>query len=203
MRFPRIVNSFCLILLIFGGSRVTGQVPVGIKAGWNHNFPKYDADVKTDQSLSGWHAGLYTQFSLAKNLFLIPELQFSTRNYRLDLFMDDLRFGYIEIPLMLSWSPAKWINLEAGPNIAFKMYSKTENGVSVDEVFDQNIDVGFVVGPRFNFTNNLSVVTRYWWSIVPFSDHDFYNANGVPLGKLEVYNRAVEISFAWTFNPIQ
>ncbi|HMG92744.1 MAG TPA: hypothetical protein VK589_21950, partial [Chryseolinea sp.] len=74
MRFPRIVNSFCLILLIFGGSRVTGQVPVGIKAGWNHNFPKYDADVKTDQSLSGWHAGLYTQFSLAKNLFLIPEL---------------------------------------------------------------------------------------------------------------------------------
>jgi len=83
------------------------------------------------------------------------------------MFSDDLHFGYIEVPTLLSWTPAKWINLEAGPNIAFKIYSKNENGVAVDEVFNKNIDFGFVAGPRFNFTNNFSVGAHYWLSIVP------------------------------------
>jgi hypothetical protein len=203
MRLPLTVKFFLLTLLISGTFRVQGQVHVGAKIGWNHNIPKNDSDLMTDQSLSGWHAGVYAQFPVVKNLSLIPEVQFSTRNYSLNTFRDNLNFGYIEVPLLISWAPAKWINLEAGPNIAFKVFSETERGVSLDEIFDKGVDIGFVAGPRLNITNNLSVVARYWLSVVPFVDYDFYDASGIPLGKLKLYNRTVEISLAWTFKPIR
>jgi hypothetical protein len=175
-------------------------VQFGAKIGWNYNYAKSEFDYKNDQSLSGWHAGLYARVTLAKKLYLTPEFQFSARNYSLELFSHDFHFGYIEVPLLLSWTPAKWISLEAGPNVAFKISS---NEFPLEDAFDKNVDLGFVAGPRVNITNNLSVVARYWVSTVPFVDYDFYDATGMHLGKLKVYNRSVEISLAWTYNPIR
>src|SRR5687767_13114373 len=96
-----------------------GQLSLGVKAGLNVNdiaikdaLPGMEMEKKASM---GFHVGVYTQLAISKKFSFIPELQFSQRGYKY-LFSSDSRvnMNYLELPLLLSYSPVEFLNIDLG-----------------------------------------------------------------------------------------
>lgn len=143
------------------------QPNFGVKAGMNINnvtttdLPNFISSVETMSTVS-YHIGLYVQFELNEKFSIIPEMQFTQRGYATE-YAEKVRtnINYLEVPVLVVYSPIKLVSVELGPNIGFKISSKTKPD-GLGEISYESIDFGLSTGLMFHITDKVSLVGRYY-----------------------------------------
>ncbi len=129
------------------------QLDLGAKAGFNYHFqsvalgdgaPAGSEDPKAYDG-PGFHVGAFAAFDLSDNLYLRPELLYSTRtsteSISSSITLIDVTtsvdaeakstLSYLELPVMLGYRISDRFSLQAGPALGFLMGSKvTVSGTS-------------------------------------------------------------------------
>lgn len=183
------------LLLAVATTCCMSQISFGVKAGLNvntiaiENLPDkmFDPEFK---SMVGFHGGFYARFKLSEKLAVSPELQFVQRGAKSG--DETYTINYLELPVLLSYSPVKLISLEAGPSIGFNLGAKTKSG-SLKGVYDESIDLGATAGIRVNATEKISLGARYYYGFSSISRLVFTN-NGVDATYIDQYNRNIYFS---------
>jgi hypothetical protein len=183
-----------------------GQFSLGVKAGLNVNdMILKDAPPGDDGGIEaniGFHAGVYTTININKKFSFIPELQFSQRGYASKSSFGDARvnLNYLELPLLLSYSPIEFLNIDLGPNFAYKLSAVSKSdGTSrnIDNVFEEDLDIGITGGLRFNVSEKISIVGRYYYGITSLFEFSILDDQNNPLGSGTAHNRNIQVGLSY------
>jgi hypothetical protein len=167
-----IVTLIVLATLKFGYA----QPVFGVKCGVNLN----DVVVENAPFLPihlyernvGFNIGVFTQFNLIEKLALNTELQFIQKGAN----SDDIRINlnYLELPLLVSFTPIKMLSVEAGPGISYLISANAQHGTpNASDVFDKPFDFGLTAGIKIHATDKISIVCKYYYGLS--SVRDFVN----------------------------
>lgn len=148
----------------------------GLKGGVNMSN-LYTEDVDDENVLYGFNAGLFVELPIAENLFLQPEILFSTKGAEVkydNAFAQGtgkFRLNYIEVPLLVKINLTDNFNVHFGGYAAYLVDSKITNEdangtINFEEDLDEDdlnkfdyglaggigIDFeGFGLGARYNY----------------------------------------------------
>jgi hypothetical protein len=181
-----------------------GQFSLGIKAGANLNSLSSSSSVGTDPHKPnvGFHLGFFGEFRLKEKFYLIPELQFNQRGAAINNAQNSnerVNLNYIDLPILLSYQPIKQINIDLGPNVSFKTSAVGINGSTknnVDFIYDKNIDFGISTGLRFNISNKVALIGRYYHGLSSVVDASYADVNGNTT-KVTFANRTLQFGLSY------
>lgn len=181
-------------------------IRLGIKGGANFsNIIKDDGNnnFNTDY-LVGFNAGVTLDIKLLENLAFTPELLYSTKGYKTDVFGGTFTqtTHFIDVPILASIRLAQGLNLVAGPQISFLMSTKNkfESGIGTidqEEIedesdrFKKSILAG-VIGARFDVSDKVGVFGRY---ALDFQKTNENNQTYTPEFKNQVFQVGLGIKF--------
>lgn len=199
----RIFLTVIAVLAI--GSMNAQEIKYGVKAGLNistFNGDVADFDVK---SKAGFHIGALVEIKLTDKFSIQPELLYSMQGAKTEFsFSDefssaseknDIKLGYLNIPIMAKYYVAPGFSVEAGPQIGFLLSAKNEYTAHYfigEELSDsgerdikdatKSVDFGFNFGAGYDFTDNIFVQARYNLGLTSTSENainEFDPKNGV------------------------
>jgi hypothetical protein len=194
-----------VLAFLFLASYLTSsaQISFGVKGGLNINYliQRYEGRISetSQQSGYGFHLGAYSNIPFSKKFSVRPELQFSRRSS--DYFF---KLSYLELPLLVSYFPIKWIGIDLGPNLGYLLSYDTNSAFFNDDF--KNFDFGLTGGLHFNLPKGFSVVTRYYFGLTSIRTIDLTNAyqcvNCDPVFQqgnliLDEYNRTIQFSIGY------
>ena len=149
---------------------------MGIKAG--ANLLKIDSKSFSDEFKFGYNLGAFTEINFNKKFGIQPELLWSQSNYTTAEKIEEVIPGstadlavtlnYLQIPLLLSYRPAKFISLQAGPQFGILVnHDKTllQNG---GDAF-KNGDFSMLAGAQLNL-GPLKAGARYAIGLTDIKD---------------------------------
>jgi len=156
-------------------SLLNGQTSFGVHAGINFqniNGKDFLGDKLENGLAIGYNAGVNAQIPLAPEFYFQPGLMFSLKGSNLDMtgFDDEVRLGYIEVPLNLLFKPlvgTGHLLLGFGPYVAYGVTSGKEKddvkyqssvGLTDDpgDVYLKNFDAGANLFFGYELAGNLS-----------------------------------------------
>lgn len=151
----------------------------GVKAGLN--MTNFGGDADTDGA-TGFYVGGLVDFTIGENFHLQPELLYSMEGAKTDDV--DLGVSYIRIPVMFKYYVMEGLNLQAGPEIAFKAGADDE----IDEGI-KSMDYGIGVGAAYELTNGLMFDLRYNLGLANISEDD----------SIDITNTGFQIGLGYRF----
>ena len=155
-----------------------GGFHFGPKAGVN--IFKVDGKSFKEEFLFGYNVGGYMEINFSPKLGIQPEVLWSQTNYRTgekfkDIYptgFDDVKgsLNYLSIPLLLSYRPAKFISLQAGPQFGILIDQSETLFNNGKEAFKSG-DFSMVGGLQLNF-GGLKLGGRYVVGLANINDID-------------------------------
>ena len=151
--------------ILMTGTAKAQHVNIGVKAGLNLYTINNDNNAEYDPK-AGFHVGLIGHTHLAKQLAFQPEIMYSAQGAKYTIAGTEtkLKFGYINIPLMIQYMFDNGFRLQAGPQVGFLVNAKSEtNNIDVD-VKDNLKPVDFAIGAGVGYVNpasGLGIDARY------------------------------------------
>lgn len=193
--------SVVAILILFSHS-VFGQLSWGAKAGVNFNkivYADLPENFEDESSVSvGYHFGVWGDVTISNKFSLIFELLFSQRGEKMPDYRINL--NYLEVPIIVSYSPVKKLAIEAGPDVAFKLSAMAKGDDTKNKLDLYNaVDFGLTAGARFNITERIDIVGRYYYGLIAIEEINFRDMNNNPVGDGREYNRNAQVSFSYRF----
>lgn len=186
--------TFLFVALWYNGLT---QNKFGITGGLN--LSGVSADDGNDyveaplKSILGFHAGVYYGSRLSQTFLVYTELQYSQRGVRDGFFAEKIMLAYLELPILMSWQPNKWVGFEIGPNLSYLLSSELENRIGMySEITFRQIDFGPTGGIRITFNEKLAAILRYYYGLVLIADANLRDNMNADLGRIERYNRMVQ-----------
>lgn len=147
----------------------------GIKGGVNMSN-LYSDDVDDENVLWGFNAGVFAAFPIADNVFIQPEILYTTKGAELEYNSDiasgtsKFKLGYVEVPLLVRFNLTENFNIHVGGYASYLVNAKVTNdtdggdGLDFDEDLDaddfERFDAGLSAGIGVDF-NPVSVGLRY------------------------------------------
>lgn len=121
----------------------------GVKAGLNMtNFTgDFDSDAKTS-----FYVGGLVDFTVSDKFHVQPEVLYSMEGAD-----DDAGISYLRVPVMAKYYVAEGFNIQAGPELAFKV--ATEEDVLDD--MTKSMDFGLGFGAGYEMSSGLMFDARY------------------------------------------
>jgi hypothetical protein len=147
----------------------------GIKAGVNvAGQSSSTGDINIDvKNILGINAGGYCNFFLFNFLGVQAEILISGKGAHWKDFYDNKKdlITYIDIPLLVKYQPARFINIHAGVQAGFRVKASQkdlETGSKVDiRDFYNFSDYGLVGGVEANLPNKINLSVRYIYGLTP------------------------------------
>lgn len=121
----------------------------GVKAGLN--MTNFTGDMDSDAKTSFYIGGL-VDFTISDKFHVQPELLYSSEGAD-----DDAGISYLRVPVMAKYYVAEGFNLQAGPELAFKVATEED---AVDEM-TKSMDFGLGFGAGYEMPNGLMFDARY------------------------------------------
>lgn len=174
------IIPFFLLFTIIGTSITCGQgnrynyrkkgpkFGYGIKAGVNvasqsSSGENMDIDVK---NILGINAGGYCNYFLTDYLAVQTELLLSGKGAHWVDYYDDMkdRVTYIDIPFLIKYQPAMFINLHAGVQVGFRMAAtqkdmETRTRTDIRNYYNFS-ESGILAGVEANLPNRINIAAR-------------------------------------------
>jgi hypothetical protein len=174
-------NLFCiaLLLMIISTFAVEGQnkyyrrsepkFGYGVKAGVNisgqsTNVSGADYDI---QNIVRYNFGGYCNYFFYKFLAVQPELMISGKGVHWKDFYDDMKdiLTYVDIPLMIKYQPVRYVNIQVGPQIGFRIRAmqkdmETDLKKEINDYYNF-IEYGLACGVEANLPNHINLTVRY------------------------------------------
>jgi opacity protein-like surface antigen len=132
------------------------EMKFGVKAGYtNSNFT---GDIDTDAN-GGFYIGGLVDFAVSENFHVQPELLYSIEGAK------DAKLNYLRIPIMAKYYIMEGLNLQAGPEVAFK--AGGDDGIK-DQA--KSLDYGLGIGAAYELESGLMFDARYNLGLANISD---------------------------------
>jgi len=179
MKTKIIVPLFAFVFISVASMAQTGNktpfFQAGIKGGVN--VTKIDGTSFKDEFKFGYQLGGFIQIKLSDKWQLQPEVTFNQYNTRTDTSLGnvfkvsnlkDVQLNYMSIPLLLSYTPAKFISFQAGPQYSVlldKHKNLFENG---KDAFKSG-DLSMLGGVQVNISN-FRFGARYFIGLADIND---------------------------------
>lgn len=197
-------TQFVLIALLFS-SATYGQLSWGVKAGLNVNkiiFKDLPESVDDGNQVNiSYHVGFFGEFAIGEKFFVTPELQFSQRGASGGSSGFRINLNYIEMPLLLSFSPVKRIRLDLGPNVALRVSTvlKSSNGQKATGDYFDRFDFGLTTGIRVSVSERISIIGRYYHGLTSIDETYYRDANNNPVAEVKTFNRNGQLGLSYRF----
>ena len=163
-----IMKTVYLIFALLFVEKCLAQIPIGFKAGVNlnqiiHRDMPSNIGEERKSYVTSYHVGIFTRLKLSEKFTFTPELQFVEKGGELNSYNGlKIKLHYIELPLLVSYSPVKWLSIEGGGSIGLNIGNDGYN----DKLY-RSTDIGALGGLRFNLTKKLSLLSRYYYGVAP------------------------------------
>ncbi|ESU22928.1 hypothetical protein FEDK69T_17070 [Flavobacterium enshiense DK69] len=145
-------------------SASSDAIKFGVKGGVQ--FTNFNADFDTDGK-TGFYVGGLADFTVSEKFHVQPELLFSAEGAETtDGF--DLGISYLRVPVMAKYYVMEGLNIQAGPEVAFKVATAED---IVDD-FTKSVDFGLGFGAGYEMTNGLMFDARYNLGLSDINDVD-------------------------------
>lgn len=147
----------------------------GIKGGVNMSN-LYSGNVDDKNATYGFNAGFYAAFPISDNIFIQPEILYTTKGAELEYnnaFVSGVgkfRLNYIEVPLLVKFKLTQNFNIHVGGYASYLVDGKVTNESSAGNAFDfeekisaddfNRFDAGLSAGVGVDF-DPLSIGLRY------------------------------------------
>lgn len=171
----RVVCGIAVVLLACAGTASAQIAGIGVKGGFNvANMPISSEHQFNTTLRKAWMTGGFVDFPLGRNVFLQPELVFTTKGTEIPVGVGQTTYKltYLEIPVLLRLdlrNRGKAIPyVYAGPTVSFLLAATQTNvapAIGYSARYDakdqfQSTDVGFALGGGVRFGKFL-VEARY------------------------------------------
>ena len=167
------------VLFSLAATAQSEETKFGIKGGVQFTNYSGDGDWKGN---TGFYVGGLADVPISGAFHIQPELLISKEGATGDTELNDVDFGttYIRIPVMFKYYVAQGFNIQAGPQVAFRI-ATVEDAV---EEATKGTDIGLGVGLGYDLANGLLFDLRYnlgLTSISEVEEADLMNT-GIMLG---------------------
>lgn len=213
-------NLFLAAAILFAGftTAVAQEVNWGIKAGANYSTISSDMDP---DYLFGFHAGVVAEIPLSAKFSLQPELLYSLEGAKSEFSFEEegfsisseqeIRLGYINLPVMAKYFVTPALSLQAGPQIGYLVNAEidyeissnfpedfTESGTEdiKDDLKKTSFGVNFGLG--YDFSNKLFVQARYHLGLSDISDFEEQD-DEFEVEYEEIKNQGFQVSLGYKF----
>ncbi len=188
------------------------KMKFGVKAGLNIasqniTVPTYPGVTYSLENVIGVNLGVYGDFKISNKFSVQPELLFSMQGAKLttaygNQSADETHsLNYLNIPVMAKYFATEKLSIQVGPQIGF-LVSATDKinsnitglaSSSTDSKADYNsVDFGLNFGLGYDFTENISLTTRYNLGLSEVEKN-------VPSGMTGSKNRVISLSLGYSF----
>ncbi|UOK42493.1 MULTISPECIES: porin family protein [Flavobacterium] len=146
-------------------SASSDAIKFGVKGGVQFtNFAGDDADGLDGKT--GFYIGGLADFTVSEKFHVQPELLFSTEGAEEDGF--DLGLSYLRLPIMAKYYVMEGLNIQAGPEVAFKV-------AAAEDLFDdstKSVDFGLGFGAGYEMASGLMFDARYNLGLSNIADYE-------------------------------
>lgn len=169
------------VLTVFLSLVITGtyaqRLKVGIKAGTD--IKKLSGKSFDDQFSYGYHAGAFAEIKITEKLGIQPEVYFSQVNIDTSSSFSSIydfkdiskvQLKYINIPLLLSFKPNKFVALQAGPQYGILMDKGNTVLQNGQDAFKKG-DFSMLAGLQLHFSK-VRLYGRYMVGLSDINDID-------------------------------
>lgn len=164
----------------FAGFTLVHAQSFGIKGGVNFsNFRGDDAD--NFNVLTGFHAGLITEFSVFDFLSIQPEFLYSTQGAKTK--DSDYKLDYLTLPVLAKIYITDGFNVHAGPQFGL-LISESDNFSGYKS---NTFDFSLAAGVEYFFSDHLALQARYVSGTSTISE------------KAKIKNSNIQLSLAYMF----
>ena len=172
-----------VFLCVFLGSNLPAQIVSGVKGGINLATVRYLNNGNTKARV-GWNAGFLTEIPVENNLFIRPELLYSSKGFAFSASgaarSGSEKLNYIAVPVLAGYRPTEKSAILAGPEFGFlrKAVSKSL-GITEDRTnFYRRFDIGFDLGFAYNFSKTAGAEVRYNYGFKDLVNVVYQNDDG-------------------------
>ncbi len=196
-------KTILTVFLIFPFTLAMSQVSFGVKGGMNLNhlvITNLPDQVEYDtKALLSYHAGVFSNIKLSDKFSVIPELQFIQKGYKMidnyatPSYEANHKINYLELPLMISYTPVKLLSIELGPTAGLSMGTKVVSDAGSNSINDlyEDFEFGLTGGLRFNLNEKFSITGRYYYGLSTIME-TFFTEDGITGETSKMYNHNVQ-----------
>lgn len=220
MKTTNLFLAIFISLMSFSAA-MAQQADFGIKAGANYSTLSGNEVGETDY-LVGFHVGLIAEYQLSPKFALQPELLYSMEgaessiDMQLDEFFikseQELRLGYINLPVMAKFYATEGLSLQAGPQIGYLVSAKNKYEMSTNfEDMDMNmsgtedmkddlkkISFGLNFGLGYDINEKLFLQARYHLGLSDISDYE-EQEDEMDMEFEKIKNQGFQVSVGYKF----
>jgi hypothetical protein len=173
-----------LVLLTIASALTTasfaqgGGFHVGAKAG--ANIFKVDGSSMKDEFIFGYNVGAFAEINFSKEVGIQPEVMWNQTNFRTggrfsDIYPEGVndvkgKLNYLSIPILFSYTPAKIISFQLGPQFGVLLNQDKSLVKNGEEAFKKG-DFSALGGVQLNL-GGLKIGGRYVIGLTNINDID-------------------------------
>lgn len=165
-------KKILLISCLFITMMVSGQklrkdqgLRLGVKGGLNvSNFIGDGMEGTNNTYRTSVHLGVLTEIIVSDKFSIQPELLYSGQGYSGNATpgFSRSKYNYLNFPVMGKIYVTEKLNIEAGPQVGFLLYSKERTDTEIITYKNQKtVDFGINVGLAYELDNGVFFQTRY------------------------------------------
>ena len=206
----------------------SSKIKLGLKTSVNYFTHTGDVSDDVDYALAP-QAGVYVNIPLGEHFAVQPELNFSRMGSKESHYLDaqaqdfgtyyvkqtdEIVLDYLTLPVMLKFYPVGGLNIEAGPQLGYNIYSRgistthtnTVNGLTKEELktdLKDNINelefgVNFGLGYEFKDTG-VNLGARYYMGLTNVLKDNEINDEVQAANNLNVKNSGFTFGVGYSF----
>lgn len=155
-----------------------GGFHVGAKAG--ANIFKVDGTSMKDEFIFGYNLGAFAEINFTKEIGIQPEVMWNQTNFRTGTRFNDIypegvndvkgKLNYLSIPILFSYTPAKIISFQLGPQFGVLLNQDKSLVKNGEEAFKKG-DFSALGGVQLNI-GGLKIGGRYVIGLTNINDID-------------------------------
>ncbi|MEW5675098.1 porin family protein [Flavobacterium enshiense] len=155
------------------------SIKFGVKAGLN--MTNFTGDNVNTDAKAGIYLGGLVDFAVTDKFHVQPELMYSMEGAD-----NDLGISYVRVPIMAKYYIVEGFNVQAGPEVAFKVATE-------EDVFDEmtkSVDFGIGAGAGYEMSNGLMFDARFNLGLSNIYDGP---------GNGEIFNTGFQVGLGYRF----
>lgn len=176
-------NVYLLILASLISTFCFSQIEFGVKGGLNLATVRY-INTENSKARLGWNTGIMVQVPLNQDLFVQPELLYSSKGFGYNAIgfgnKGSVRLNYIAVPILVGFRPFNKTSFLVGPEFGFlrKAVSRSQDITTDISNSFRNFDLGIDLGVEYNINNSFGLDFRYNYGFKNLVNVVFTDQNG-------------------------
>ena len=188
------VTRFFFISIVFSAAYLNvnaQELKFGIKGGLN--IATLGGDKQNVEPRIGFHAGGFLSVPLVTDFKLQPEIIYSQQGAQADFGGDEIKYDYLNIPVMAKYQLIKNLNVQTGLQLGILLSAKEElRGFEIDlKEATRSTDLSMCFGLGYETDDNIFINVRY----------NFGFSNTLDIGNdiIDIPNRVIQASLGIAF----